>query len=88
MIQSDVKCPYCGADQEINHDDGYGYEEGEEHEQECVCGEVFIFTTSISYTYAEYCREGDHEMEPFGEKWPGMYGCTRCEYYEKKGDGK
>ena len=23
----DCECPYCGEDQEINHDDGYGYEE-------------------------------------------------------------
>ena len=25
----DVECPYCGAEIEINHDDGYGYEEDE-----------------------------------------------------------
>lgn len=25
---SDVKCPYCGNEQEINHDDGYGCEDG------------------------------------------------------------
>ena len=26
-MYSDVECPYCGAEQEINHDDGYGYDE-------------------------------------------------------------
>jgi len=30
---SDVECPYCGADVEINHDDGYGYTEDCLHEQ-------------------------------------------------------
>lgn len=29
---NDVNCPYCGAKQEINHDDGYGYAEGEVNE--------------------------------------------------------
>jgi hypothetical protein len=49
---SDVECPYCGKDQEINHDDGYGYEEDETHEQECRdCEKAFAFTTSISFHY-------------------------------------
>lgn len=48
----DVRCPYCNRWQEINHDDGYGYEEDQAHMQECAdCGKVFIFTTSISFDY-------------------------------------
>ena len=31
----DVDCPYCKAEQDINHDDGYGYEEDGMYEQEC-----------------------------------------------------
>jgi hypothetical protein len=31
----DTNCPYCDADIEINHDDGYGYEEDRKHEQQC-----------------------------------------------------
>ena len=30
-----VECPYCGADVEINHDDGYGLEEDLIFKQEC-----------------------------------------------------
>ena len=49
---SDVECPYCKSAQEINHDDGYGYEEDETHEQQCGdCGEYFAFTTSILFLY-------------------------------------
>lgn len=82
---NDVKCPYCGTEQEINHDDGYGYDEGCDHEQHCIeCEEEFIFTTSISYSYTVECREGDHNMEPFGDKWPGMYECSKCDFYEKR----
>ena len=34
-MSKDVECPYCGAELEINHDDGYGYEEDGIYEQEC-----------------------------------------------------
>ena len=82
---SDVKCPYCKTEQEINHDDGQGYEEGVDHEQNCSgCGKYFKFTTSISYDYAVECQEGDHVMEPFGDQWPNMYQCENCEFYESR----
>ena len=49
---SDVNCPYCSAEQEINHDDGQGYEENTFHEQQCVCCDKnFTFTTSIHFYY-------------------------------------
>jgi len=84
---SDIECPYCGSSQEINHDDGYGYEEDEEFEQECSdCDKKFIFTTSISFNYESYCQPEDHVLEPFGEKWPNMYHCVNCEFYERKKD--
>lgn len=52
-VKSDVQCPYCGANQEINHDDGCGYAEDEIHQQECSeCEKVFIFTTSIHFYYS------------------------------------
>ena len=48
----DVECPYCGAGQDICHDDGQGYEESEIHQQECEkCEKIFAFTTSISFFY-------------------------------------
>lgn len=83
---SDVTCPYCGEEQEINHDDGYGYEEDEAHEQDCLCGKTFRFNTRISYNYTVECQEDDHDMEPFGDKWPGMYQCKNCDHYELRKD--
>jgi len=54
-MSDDVECPYCGKDQEINHDDGFGYEEGVSHEQECGnCEKAFVFQTSISFYYESY----------------------------------
>lgn len=81
---SDAVCPYCGGHQEINHEDGYGYEENIDYEQECInCDKTFKFTTNITYTYEVSCQEGDHEMEPFGDEYPHMYQCKKCDFYEK-----
>jgi len=51
-MNDDVECPYCGIGQDINHDDGYGYEESKTFEQECIhCEKVFEFTTYINFSY-------------------------------------
>ena len=65
-MTEDVECPYCGKWQEINHDDGYGYEEGKTYEQECCdCYKVFVYTTSISFFYdaiqAPCLNGGEHD---------------------------
>lgn len=64
-----IECPYCGCGQEINHDDGYGYEEDTYHQQECHnCEKIFSFTTSIVLHYeASKCdcqNGGDHKWKP------------------------
>ena len=68
----DVQCPYCRASVEINHDDGYGYEEGETYEQECSCGKTFGYTTSIIFTHdvfkAPCMNDGEHD-------WQDVHGC-------------
>lgn len=66
---ADVECPYCGKDQEINHDDGYGYAEDIKHKQECGhCGKTFVFTTEISFDHeaekADCLNGGEHKYKP------------------------
>jgi hypothetical protein len=80
---SDVKCPYCDHEQEINHDDGYGYSEDSYHEQECTaCCRYFHFQTSISFSYEVFCR-GDHDMEPSIVKGcEQLWSCGKCDYSE------
>lgn len=81
---SDVKCPHCGTDQEINHDDGYGYDESERHEQGCFsCNKNFGFTTSIMYCYEVFCEDDTHKMEQ--SEIPGhsdLWSCENCDHYE------
>jgi DNA-directed RNA polymerase subunit RPC12/RpoP len=81
---SDVNCPYCNKEQEINHDDGYGYEEDDHHKQWCIdCDKEFEFTTSIIYHYNVYCKDGDHKMEQsaFAEH-KELFSCENCDHYE------
>lgn len=65
----DVECPYCGSEQDICHDDGYGYEEDQTHEQECAdCGKSFAFTTALHFYYEAHqadCLNGaEHRYRP------------------------
>lgn len=82
-MMSDVKCPYCGEEQEINHDDGYGYEQGELHNQECGdCGKSFAFETCISIDHvafqADCLNDGNHVFKPT-KTFPKECSRMRCE---------
>jgi len=86
-MSKDVRCPYCGEWQEINHDDGYGYAEDEVFEQECwKCDKVFTYTTSTHFYYevgkAPCKNGGSHEFDPIlghpKEHFAGRYCCKYC----------
>jgi|GEM_PF-2400039 len=82
----ECECPYCGDYTEINHDDGYGYEEGEAFNQECEhCGKTFVYYTTITHTYDAHqapCLNGEsHKWKPivgFPSGWLSNF--HRCEY--------
>ena len=79
---NDVKCPYCGESQEINHDGGYGYEQDALHEQECIsCGKSFVYRTYITFSYTSYqadCLNGEkHKFEPT-KTYPKEFTRMRC----------
>ena len=86
-MSKDMECPYCGADQEVCHDDGYGYEEGVRHEHTCTgCGKTFVFQTYISFDYepskADCLNGAEHDLV-FRRSWPEKYsrmGCKHCSY--------
>ena len=88
---SDISCPYCGENQEINHDDGYGYDEDEIHNQECgSCENTFAYTTSILFLYeahkADCLNDGKHDWTPmkiYPEHWPNARRCLDCGLEER-----
>jgi len=80
---SDISCPYCKAEQEIDHDDGHGYEEDKIHNQQCgECDKYFTFTTSIIYHYdvheSECLNGGEHKWEDVVH-YPKTWNWKRCE---------
>jgi len=79
---SDIESPYCGTEQEINHDDGFGYEEDIFHEQECnSCAKTFVFTTSIHFYYTASkadCLNGSEHNYKRTMTVPRRYTKMRC----------
>lgn len=82
----DVECPYCKAEQDIDHDDGQGYAEGIKHKQTCPeCENTFVFQTIISFSYevnkAECLNGGEHQYKPsntYPKQYTRMY-CNLCD---------
>lgn len=83
---SDMQCPYCGADQEVCHDDGHGYAEDVRHEHECTeCEKLFVFNTYISLDYTPHkadCLNGAPHDFKISSTFPRKYSrmvCTHCD---------
>jgi len=79
-MSGEVQCPYCGKPQEVNHDDGYGYEEDKLYQQECRgCEKTFAFRTQISFSHSAYkadcLNDGEHQYRLFGPVW---LRCLTC----------
>ena len=81
----DIECPYCEKELDINHDDGFGYEEGVKHQMECPhCEKSFVFETSISFYYepekADCLNDGKHDykMTTTAPKEFSQMECTMC----------
>jgi hypothetical protein len=86
-VKNDLQCPYCGADQEVNHDDGAGYDENKLHEQDCrECGKTYVFETLISVDYTPHkadCLNGAEHILKFRKSWPHTHSrmcCQDCDY--------
>jgi len=84
----DIECPYCGEWQEINHDDGYGYDEDRVFEQQCGdCEKSFSFTTSILFMYdakkAPCMNDEPHNFKPTCTM-PKYHTKMRCSYCDEE----
>ena len=92
-MHDDIECPYCGAEQEINHDDGYGYEEDTAFEQECgSCEKTFAFTASIIFMHeakkADCLNGGEHKYKPtmtVPRRYTKMH-CVDCDHSRQPTD--
>lgn len=78
----DLKCPYCEKELDINHDDGFGYNQDELHQMECPhCEKSFVFRTSISFYYepekADCLNDGKHDYQ-LTHTVPKEFSLMRC----------
>lgn len=80
----DLNCPYCGAELEVCHDDGFGYEEGVKHEMECdKCKKRFVFETSIFFIYEPKkadCLNGAEHNYKRTVTFPEEFSMMKCEF--------
>ncbi len=81
-MAQDVECPYCEEWLEINHDDGFGCEEGVKHQMECPrCEKSFVFETSISFDYesekADCLNDAKHDYK-MTSTCPKEFSKMRC----------
>lgn len=88
FTQSDVYCPYCGSGNNIDHEDGHGYEEDVVHQQECEsCSKNFTFMTTVSFSYeaakADCLNGGDHKWEAT-RTIPVERSSMRCIYCDER----
>lgn len=85
-----ITCPYCNEEVEINHDDGYGYEEGVLFNQECGhCDNTFTYTTGIIFVYKAYkapCLNGGPHSWKDNQGYPKGYQSNRhtCEWCDEE----
>lgn len=90
-MSSDIECPYCGADQDVCHDDGYGYAEDRKHSQQCYkCEKEFVYTTSISFYYeaekADCLNGAPHtlkKVDSYPPVFPDWVRCSVCDYEDR-----
>jgi hypothetical protein len=82
-------CPYCNTEVEIDYDDddGYGFEEGIKHQQQCSnCQNYFVYLTSIHFYYntekADCLNAGEHNYKPT-RSYPVKYTRMECIYCGK-----
>ncbi len=79
---SDINCPYCNAELDIDHDDGQGYKEDEIHQQECSeCEKTFVFTTRVYHDYTvdrADCLNGAAHNFKLAKTYPREFSKMRC----------
>ena len=79
----DINCPYCGFEQDINHDDGYGYQEDQTFQQQCEnCEKYFVYTTCILFSYdveKADCLNGEEHLWKKTITVPVEFAKLRCQ---------
>ncbi len=87
-MHKELECPYCDHEFDMDHDDGFGYEQDVTSQIECPeCSKLFVFTTSISFHYctskADCLNNGEHVFE-ITHTCPKEFSKMRCSMCEEE----
>lgn len=80
---SDVRCPYCKAEIELCHDDGFGVEEDKLYQEDCeICNKRFVYRTYITlncFTQKADClNDAEHDYQITHPLVSTRLLCTMC----------
>ena len=89
-MNKDLQCPLCGEWQQVDHDDGMGYDQDVMHNQECSdCGNIFGFKTYISFSYdpvkTDCLNDGNHKWK-LSHTYPRKFSQMYCDFCEERRD--
>ncbi len=80
----DVECPYCGLEQDVDHEDCSLYREDQLFTHECeACEKTFVYSISVHISFESAkapCLNGeDHNWERT-RTFPEEFAVMRCNY--------
>lgn len=89
MSDTEVTCPYCEQEFDVDTDDGRHYKDGESEPEECPnCEKTVLVASSCSwYREAEKadCLNGsDHPWSEWTTHWVGEKGENEGKFYERR----
>lgn len=86
---TDIECPYCGYDYDLNHDDGAFYSEDKQEQEQCPeCDKWYIVGTSVSYYHegskADCLNGSPHQWSAWYTYYVAEQGDNTGKYYENR----
>ena len=89
MNDTEVTCPYCEKEFDVDTDDGAHYKDGQAQEEQCPnCEKVMLVTSTCTwYREAEKadCLNGSpHAWSIWSTYWIGEKGDNVGKYYERR----
>ena len=86
---SDVTCPYCKEDFEVNHDDGAHYKDGESEQDYCPnCGKIVLIYSSCIWSHeaqqADCLNDSPHPFSEWSTLWKGEKNDNLGKFYERR----
>lgn len=89
MSETEVTCPYCEKEFDVDTDDGRHYNQNESEEEECPnCGKTVIISSSCTWyreaSEADCLNDAPHPYSEWSTYWVGEQGPNLGKFYERR----